>query len=276
MSKASKNRQKEAERERKRQEAHRISEKAWEEYIGRLRACSDDAYNWVLRYLGDRNLEELTDAEWNTFIDRLYLRIVRDGEAAATLSADLFEYMSTGSLESLGQVNMFVDDDIREVYKMVYGTRKYNNPKIIADGASRMVKVSSADTMVRNAIEWGAEVAWIPHGDTCAFCLTLASRGWEPASDKLIQNGHAEHIHANCDCTYAVRMDPNATVEGYDPDKYYEMYRSAPGLTSTEKINSMRREFYKEKSEKINEQKRIAYAKRKERESSAAEEYDVN
>jgi hypothetical protein len=54
------------------------------------------------------------------------------------------------------------------------------------------------------------------------------------------------------------------------------MYRDAPGYDSQDKINAMRRAFYKENSEKINEQKRIAYAKRKERESSKSEEYNVN
>ena len=37
----------------------------------------------------------------------------------------------------------------------------------------------------------------------------------------------------------------------------------------------MRRDFYEENAEEINEQKRDNYEKRKERESSAAEETDV-
>ena len=262
--------------------SRRISEEAWEEYIKRLRLLSDDAYNWVIAQLGGVDISTLTDAQWDAFVDKLYLKLVKNGEAAAELSAELFEYMQTSSLQSLGRVDkyggveLFVNDDVREVYKMVYGTRKYGNPEIIADGASRIVKLSSADTMLRNAIQSGAQVAWIPHGDTCAFCLTLASRGWEDASEAMLSRGHAEHIHANCDCTYAVRFDPYTSVEGYDPEKYYEMYRDAPGYDSQDKINAMRREFYRDNSEKINEQKRIAYAKRKERESSEAEEYNVN
>jgi hypothetical protein len=77
------------------------------------------------------------------------------------------------------------------------------------------------------------------------FCLTLASRGWQEASKKAIKNGHAEHIHANCDCTYAVRFDKNTTVEGYEPEKYLEIYENAEGDTPEEKINSMRRIQYR-------------------------------
>jgi hypothetical protein len=38
-------------------------------------------------------------------------------------------------------------------------------------------------------------------------------------------------------------------VEGYDPKAYQKMYYSAEGRTPTDKINSMRREFYAEARE---------------------------
>ena len=87
---------------------------------------------------------------------------------------------------------------------------------------------------------------------------------------KALKNGHAEHIHANCDCTYAVRFDSRTEVEGYDPDKYLDMYYDSGG-----DLNEMRREFYAENKEKINAQKRSAYAKRQELNNSKAEEADV-
>ena len=128
---------------------------------------------------------------------------------------------------------------------------------------------------MQNAIRDGAEWAWIPVGDTCAFCLMLASNGWQRASKAALAGGHAEHIHANCDCTYAVRFDRKSGVQGYDPDKYKKMYDEADGSNWHQKLNSMRRDIYDENAEEINEQKRDAYEKRKERESSAAEELDV-
>ena len=54
--------------------------------------------------------------------------------------------------------------------------------------------------LLKNAVRDGAEWAWVPHGDTCPFCITLASNGWQKASRKVLKGGHAEHIHANCDC----------------------------------------------------------------------------
>ena len=36
--------------------------------------------------------------------------------------------------------------------------------------------------------------------------------------DQAVAQANAEHIHANCDCEYAIRFDGRSTVAGYDPD----------------------------------------------------------
>ncbi|WP_291225020.1 hypothetical protein [Gemmiger sp.] len=126
------------------------------------------------------------------------------------------------------------------------------------NGVSRLVKRAGADTTLKNAVRDGAEWAWVPHGDTCPFCITLASNGWQKASSKVLKGGHAEHIHANCDCEFAIRFDHNTTVAGYDPEKYLKQYRDAGG-----DVNAMRRIDYAANRERINAQKRAAYAERK-------------
>ena len=118
--------------------------------------------------------------------------------------------------------------------------------EIIAAAIGRLVKRTGVDTTMQNALRDGAQWAWIPSGETCAFCITLASRGWQRASRKAIKNGHAEHIHANCDCTYAVRHSSGSDVAGYDPDRYRRMYDDAEGRSSKAKINALRRQFYAE------------------------------
>ncbi len=140
------------------------------------------------------------------------------------------------------------------------------NPGEMGAAVGRLVKRAGADTTLRNALRDGAEFAWVPSGDSCAFCITLASRGWQRAGKEAIKGGHAEHIHSNCDCTYAIRFDSKGGVAGYDPEKYRAMYDEAEGETSQEKINSLRRADYAERREEINAQKRAAYAERRERE----------
>ena len=91
--------------------------------------------------------------------------------------------------------------------------------------------------------------------DICAFCITLASCGWQRASEAALRGGHAEHIHANCDCEYAIRFDGYSTVAGYDPEKYLRQYRG----TGSD-VKAMRRMDYAKNRERINAQKRAAYA----------------
>lgn len=100
-------------------------------------------------------------------------------------------------------------------------------------------------------------------GDTCAFYITLASRGWQYASKRVLKGNHATHIHANCNCQFAIRFDGKSGVAGYDPDKYRRLYDNAEGRSSKDKVNALRRERYAENKDKINAQKRVAYAQRK-------------
>ena len=96
----------------------------------------------------------------------------------------------------------------------------------------------------------------------------LASNGWQHVSKKTLKNGHAEHIHSNCDCNYCVRFSDYDGVDGYDPDVYKEIYDNADGDTWQEKLNSMRRDKYEKNKDEINARKRENYAERKEENNS--------
>lgn len=63
--------------------------------------------------------------------------------------------------------------------------------------------------------------ARIPTGaETCQFCIMLASRGFVYHSEET-----ASHAHANCDCRVTPSWDKSPMVQGYDPDKYYDMWK---------------------------------------------------
>ena len=79
------------------------------------------------------------------------------------------------------------------------------------------------------------------------------------ASEKALKEGHAEHIHSNCDCEYAVRFSDRDGVRGYNPDFYKRIYDSYGS-----DINAIRREQYQKNKEKINAQKRARYAEKNE------------
>ena len=252
----------------------RISQRAWTQYITALRKINDAAYKAMKGYLDTHGLPT-EKREEDALIDVATAVARKYGAASATLSAEFYDKIGRLAGRTLPAALPAEAATTHEVAKAVVGTAKTGNPDIVAGAVSRLVKQQGVDTTMQNAIRDGAEWAWVPQGETCAFCITLASRGWQRASKQALKGGHAEHIHANCDCTYAIRFDGASQVAGYDPNRYRAMYYDAEGRKPKDKINSMRRELYAENREKILEQKADAYEKRKELNSSAAEEADV-
>lgn len=244
-----------------------ISDATWKtQYIGRLRAINDAAAEKIRKYLEKHVIVTLQD--WNALIDFAYGVSTKYGEAAGAIACEFYDAVAAASGIVVPAADIAATASYSEVAKSIRGTGKSGNIELMSGSISRLVKMTSVDTTMQNAIRDGAEWAWIPRGDTCAFCFTLASRGWQRASKKALKNGHAEHIHANCDCTYAVRFSSDDDVEGYFPNEYREIYLNAEGKKPEDKINSLRRELYAENKDKINAQKRAAYAQRIEREKN--------
>lgn len=229
-----------------------ISAKTWNEYITRLSRLNQKAGQLMREYIdahGTANTDDL--------VAYAYGLVTKYGEGSAELACQMYEALAEAQGVYVPAAEPAATASYGEVARMVSAT-KDQNPANLPNGVSRLVKRAGADTTLKNAIRDGAEWAWVPHGDTCPFCITLASNGWQKASQKLLKGGHAEHIHAHCDCEFAVRFRSDTTVAGYDPDKYYRQYREAGG-----DINKMRRIDYAANRERINAQKRAAYAARK-------------
>ena len=267
-----------------------ISTRDWQAYIRRLSALNTKAADEMRRFVQTRGF-----GDTQALIDYAYALATKYGEASAALSAEMYDAIAALEKAFVPAAEVAETASYQTVAKTVRGVAKQSqNADMMASAVGRLVKQAGADTTLQNALRDGAEFAWIPSGDTCAFCLTLASRDWKKASKRTIRNGHAEHIHANCDCTYAVRFSDRVNVEGYEPKKYLAMYEDAPldkwntpdgkppvwdegaeKKTPKNRINAMRREFYAENKAEINAQKRSAYEKRMALKRRKAEEFDA-
>ena len=243
-----------------------VSAEAWDKYIAQLRRINNAAANAMLRYL-ERHPDYMTTGQ-QAAIDAAFALASRYGEAATALAAEMYDAMAAASGAILPAAIPAQTATIHDVAKAVVGTSKTGNPQIVADGVARLVKMAGVDTTMQNALRDKAEWAWIPRGETCAFCLMLASNGWQKASKKAIKGGHAEHIHANCDCTYAVRFNSSTNVSGYDPDLYLKMFKAAGGNGWTGPggmVNALQDELNSLDREDYNARKRAEYAARRER-----------
>lgn len=228
-----------------------ITAKTWNEYITRLSRLNQKAGQLMRQYIDTHGTGDA-----DALITYAAALVTKYGEGSAELACQMYDALAEAANAGVPAAEPAEPADYGEVARMVNAT-KNQNPANLPNGVSRLVKRAGADTTLKNAVRDGAEWAWVPHGDTCPFCITLASNGWQKASSKVLKGGHADHIHANCDCEFAIRFDHNTTLAGYDPEKYLKQYRDAGG-----DINKMRRVNYAANRERINAQKRAAYAAR--------------
>ena len=236
-----------------------ITRAQWSSFLTKLRKVNDAATERMLKYIRAAGIPQ-TREQMDAAIDFAFGLATKYGEAAAELACQMHDAVAIASGLSLPPAEPAPTATISEVAKAIRGTAKTGNAETIASSVGRQVKMAGVDTTMKNALRDGAYWAWVPHGDTCAFCLMLASNGWQRASKKAIKGGHAEHVHANCDCTYAISFNGRGTVEGYDPDEYKEMYDNAEGDTWQEKLNSMRRQQYADNAPTLRAQRRKEYA----------------
>ena len=242
-----------------------ITEDDWIRYKDKMAALSDRAAEnlemWLQVKGGYQNVsrEQLTQY--------MYGLATYYGEATASLAAEMYDEVAALSGVAVPSAEVAETASYGEIAKAVNAvTRNITTNSNLGNVVVRYVKRAAEDTTLKNVKrdqKKGAQFAWVPAGDTCAFCMMLASNGWQNQSKNAMKNGHASHIHPNCDCTYAVRFDDKSNVKGYNPDKYKAMYQNAEGNTWNEKLNSMRRIQYQENKDRINAQKRANYAEKK-------------
>lgn len=226
-------------------------------FIKKLSQINKTAMELVENYIEEYGIEDTKE-----LIDYSYKVVQKYGNASGAVAAAMYDAIADLEGVVLPSAEIASLPEYGEVAKTVNGILKTSqNSGEISGGVARLVKRTGQDTMLQNGIRDRAEYAWIPVGETCAFCITLASRGWQPMSKEALKGGHAEHIHSNCDCTYMIRHSSDFDVEGYDPDKYYEEYihgnevpyenEKHPKMMSLSKqrINGMRRKLYQENKE---------------------------
>ena len=284
-----------------------ISTKDWKAYISKLRKLNDEAAQKIVLYVQQHGFAN-TDA----LIRYCYSVVEKYGTGSAALSAAMYDATALMQGAAVPAAEMASLASYGDVAKTVHGVLKTSsNVDELAGAVTRWVKKAGCDTTLQNAVRdscsndlystgrkkygkkknTGAQFAWVPMGDTCAFCLALAANGWQYQTSGAAAE-HAEHIHSNCDCTYAVRFNENSGIEGYDPDAiadqiwndvveqgatdgYKDLDSFYHGAFNSDVINAVRRQNYARNKEEINEQKRSAYEKRQKLNSSKAEESEA-
>lgn len=94
-----------------------------------------------------------------------------------------------------------------------------------------LVKQPYRSTMQQSALASGGGWARVPMGDTCSFCVMLASQGGVYSSKDVAKFGYSgEKYHGECDCEPVLIRSEDDYPAGYNPDALYEEYDR--GLTA--------------------------------------------
>lgn len=245
----------------------RITKAEWNRYKNTMSQLSDKASkefsDWVNQNGGWETVDRQLMAEVAWSIASKY------SEGSSALAAQMYDAIAQAEGVNVQSAEMAADVDFGELAKAINGALKHStDDDFCSSPVGRSVKQAGADTMLKNASRDRAEFAWIPSGDSCAFCLVLASNGWQRASKRTIAGDHAKHIHTHCDCQFAIRFNKNTQVDGYNPDEYLEMYKNAEGKTSEQKIKSMRKAL-EDSAKAINDNKPVAIPKATNREEAS-------
>lgn len=236
----------------------KISTNDWLNYISTLRKLSDTAAEKMQQYVQKNGF-----ADTERLIDYAYALATKYGEGSAELACQMYDAVAEMSKANVEAAVPAATATYQETARAIQGSLLQSpSGQKLTQVASRLVKQSAADTTVQNALRDHAEWAWIPSGgETCGFCIALAANGWQRASKNMLRGNHASHIHANCDCQFAIRFGKKGDVVGYNSAKYKKMYDEAEGSNSKEKMKSLRKQL--EDRDVINAQKRAAYANNK-------------
>lgn len=128
------------------------------------------------------------------------------------------------------------------------------------------LKRSAGQTMMENAARdpLKPRFARVPGGgETCKFCLMLASRGFVYHTEKAASS--FDHYHDNCDCQIVSSWDDDG-AEGYDPDAIADRWNDlewADAELRAERNGTTAEEEYAKRMRQLGESAKRAKRRRK-------------
>lgn len=196
--------------------------------------------------------EELMDALFDT---RSYW-----ADVAAAAAAEFYDG-TVGARGGLSRAQLHAvtdrkktDDCVRSLAKYLFDGDHLKFISKVCDNAEHHVKFAANDTILFNSArdgKKGVRYARVPtSANPCAFCVMLAGRGFVYHTKKTA--GEYSHYHIHCRCKVIAGFDGD-TVEGYDPEKYQEIYVQAINELYDEGIRQGSEDFLKVLIKKMEE-----------------------
>ena len=219
------------------------------DYSGRVKTVTDQAVDELARRIANIGA---TEPERRARFIRMHVRAVAEeyGLQEQELGAQWYEFCAkaAGVDVDTAIVNDIDYERLDSYFQSVL--EEYENgemewsevePRVFDSFESKMRELErgtildNLDRDVRDSRRWRqtrraamkAGYARVPVGETCAWCLMLASLGYYYRSEETALGVEPDHYHAHCDCI-AVPYNAPGAIEGYDDyNLYYDMYVTA-------------------------------------------------
>lgn len=202
-----------------------------ENYSNSLNGISESAKAALVTALSKVDYSQPVADVRNAVIAIMQVACGASTDVAARLAAEFYNGLR---LRMVGETVDVVSDSMRNpdatdgairafVQLIVDGGDTDAFIKMCADRIDYETRRAANECVAANAKRDPKKPRWarIPTGaETCQFCIMLASRGFVYHSEET-----ASHAHAHCDCRIVPSWDKSQLVQGYDPDKYYDMWK---------------------------------------------------
>ncbi len=164
--------------------------------------------------------------------------LVREyGNVAATAAAEWYEDVRPGTWNARTAESFplkGVERGVRYHAGHLFGGDPADTVGGLSGAIQRYITYSGRQTIARN-VELDPlrpRYGRVPSGaHTCAWCAFLSSRGFVYRSERSAGINDSD-FHDDCDCQIVASFDAeSAHIDGYDPDHFYDMYRTAQSAT---------------------------------------------
>lgn len=229
----------------------------WATYATNLGTVEDKAARFVETQLGkwfDRYWGKATVKDARIFAINL-VRMAYDyyGPAASLLAVQELvavlgaEGVDTSAFDLLEKVDPsdaeYIKDEVDKIVRYQAGKLKRDDVAgfvtQVTKAARQLTHRAANRTVLKNGLinEGQTRFARILTGlDNCTFCVMLASRGFEYASEQSASL--FGHNHRNCDCIVVAGPKDADSIEGFDHQELYDLWRDLEELDADESLTS--------------------------------------
>lgn len=171
--------------------------------------------------------------------------LVREyGNAAGVAAADFYDELRADAVTSRAFKAVIADADdetVTAATRRLAGALFGDSPESMLTGLSavidKQVKQVARQTVQGSARQDPARTLYarVPIGDTCSWCLMLASRGFVYASEESA-GGQGNRYHHDCNCVPTPEWSTSPSLDGYDPDALYQDYLKADSAARENRV----------------------------------------